>query len=68
VTAESPAPLPGSEPEEPPAVRCAMCGQPLHDRASRLWGLGPDCRAKLHLRIAPTPHTGEVDQDTLPGT
>lgn len=44
-----------------------MCGQPLRDRASRLWGLGPDCRHKLAVRTAPVPPAHEVEQDTLPG-
>ncbi|UNZ22188.1 hypothetical protein HC362_29410 [Streptomyces sp. 891-h] len=59
--------LPGSEPVAGRRVLCRMCGQPLRDRASRLWGLGPDCRHKLALRTAPTPPPQEVDQDALPG-
>ncbi|NSC20405.1 hypothetical protein FM076_03900 [Streptomyces albus subsp. chlorinus] len=69
--------LPGSEPEEGGEdlpgraargrVVCRMCGQPLRDRASRLWGLGPDCRHKLAVRTAPVPPAHEVEQDTLPG-
>ncbi|MDJ1135625.1 DUF6011 domain-containing protein [Streptomyces iconiensis] len=60
--------LPGSEPVAGRRVLCRMCGQPLRDRASRIWGLGPDCRHKLALRTAPA-RTGqdEVPQDTLPG-
>ncbi|UNS95709.1 DUF6011 domain-containing protein [Streptomyces tubbatahanensis] len=70
------APLPGSEPVEEPegtqgnsprSVLCRMCGQPLRDRASRLWGLGPACRHKLAVRTAPVPPAHEVAQDTLPG-
>ncbi|MBO8195966.1 hypothetical protein ITI46_30610 [Streptomyces oryzae] len=59
--------MPGSEPVAALRVLCRMCGQPLRDRASRLWGLGPDCRHKLAVRTAPTPPQREVDQDTLPG-
>ncbi|WP_147266718.1 DUF6011 domain-containing protein [Streptomyces diacarni] len=70
------APLPGSEPVEesestqgnsPKNVVCRMCGQPLRDRASRLWGLGPACRHKLAVRTAPVPPAHEVAQETLPG-
>ncbi|MFI0862337.1 DUF6011 domain-containing protein [Streptomyces smyrnaeus] len=61
------APLPGSEPVSGRRVLCRMCGQPLRDRASRLWGLGPDCRRKLAVRSAPAPARHEVDQDALPG-
>ena len=59
--------LPGSEPVGGRRVLCRMCGQPLRDRASRVWGLGPDCRHKLALRTAPAPPLGEVAQDPLPG-
>ena len=67
-------PLPGTDPG-PGAdadgrkrhVTCALCGAPLRDRTSRLWGLGRDCRRKLHLRAAPAPPVTEVDQETLPG-
>ncbi|MGP3988197.1 DUF6011 domain-containing protein [Streptomyces sp. 3N207] len=59
--------LPDSEPVPGRRVLCRMCGQPLRDRASRLWGLGPDCRHKLAVRSAPTPPRREVDQDALPG-
>lgn len=62
-----PEPLPDSHPVEGRRVLCRMCGQPLRDRASRMWGLGPDCRHKLALRSAPVPPLHEVDQDTLPG-
>lgn len=48
-------------------VTCRACGQPLRDRVSRMWGLGPDCRAKYALRTAPAPPAHEVAQDTLPG-
>ncbi|MGW8375472.1 DUF6011 domain-containing protein [Actinacidiphila sp. SB3-2] len=70
---DAPVPMPESEllPDSAPVtgrrVLCRMCGQPLRDRASRLWGLGPDCRHKLSLRTAPSPPQHEVDQDTLPG-
>jgi hypothetical protein len=60
-------PLPDSRPVEGRRVLCRMCGQPLRDRASRLWGLGPDCRHKLALRTAPRPPLHDVDQDMLPG-
>lgn len=69
--------LPGSAPAEAaPQDRagdgapshCRMCGHPLRDRVSRMWGLGPDCRTKLRLRLAPVPPDVEIDQDTLPGT
>jgi len=60
--------LSDTAPHEPPAVRCRMCGHLLHDRASRLWGLGPDCRARLRLRTARDPGVFEVEQDTIPGT
>ncbi|GAA2620447.1 DUF6011 domain-containing protein [Streptomyces axinellae] len=59
--------LPDSEPVAGRRVLCRMCGQPLRDRASRIWGLGPDCRHKLAVRTAPTPPVTEVEQDTLPG-
>jgi hypothetical protein len=59
--------LPQSEPTPARRVLCRMCGQPLRDRASRLWGLGPDCRHKLAVRTAPTPPGHEVDQEALPG-
>ncbi|MFI7241199.1 DUF6011 domain-containing protein [Streptomyces qinglanensis] len=59
--------LPDSRPVGGRRVLCRMCGQPLRDRASRLWGLGPDCRHKLSLRTAPEPPRREVDQDVLPG-
>ncbi|WP_369203333.1 DUF6011 domain-containing protein [Streptomyces sp. PU-14G] len=68
--------LPGSEPVEEPGsnpaagpknVLCRMCGQPLRDRDSRLWGLGPACRHKLAVRTAPVPPAQEVAQDALPG-
>ena len=63
-----PLPADGDEPDgRGQRVVCGMCGAPLRDRTSRLWGLGRDCRKKLHLRAAPTPATGDVDQDTLPG-
>lgn len=68
--AAGPAPeseLPGSEPVTGRRVLCRMCGQPLRDRASRIWGLGPDCRGKLALRTAPAPPRDEVPQDPLPG-
>ncbi|MBO8188569.1 hypothetical protein JW592_24310 [Streptomyces sp. DW4-2] len=65
--ADEPTVLPGSEPVSGRRVLCRMCGQPLRDRASRLWGLGPDCRHKLALRTAPAPPSQEVDQDALPG-
>lgn len=50
-----------------PRVACRLCGRPLHDREARLWGLGPDCRAKLALRTAPRPPEHPVEQDPLPG-
>ncbi|MFR9675022.1 DUF6011 domain-containing protein [Streptomyces sp. TR06-5] len=50
-----------------PRVTCGMCGAPLRDRTSRLWGLGRDCRRKLELRAAPAPPRVDVEQDTLPG-
>ncbi|GAB2874651.1 DUF6011 domain-containing protein [Streptomyces mayteni] len=50
-----------------PRVTCRLCGRPLHDREARLWGLGPDCRAKLALRQAPRPPERPVEQDPLPG-
>ncbi|WP_326692384.1 MULTISPECIES: DUF6011 domain-containing protein [unclassified Streptomyces] len=59
--------LPGSELVEGRRVLCRMCGQPLRDRASRIWGLGPDCRHKLAVRTAPAPPAHEVEQDALPG-
>jgi len=65
---EDPQMLPGAEPA--PGTRhvtCRGCGQPLRDRVSRMWGLGPDCRAKYALRTAPAPPAHEVDQEPLPG-
>ncbi|CAM2964620.1 DUF6011 domain-containing protein [Streptomyces albus] len=59
--------LPGGEATPGRRVLCRMCGQPLRDRASRLWGLGPDCRHKLALRTAPPPPVRDVEQDPLPG-
>ncbi|MDT0321739.1 DUF6011 domain-containing protein [Streptomyces millisiae] len=50
-----------------PRVTCRLCGRPLHGREARLWGLGPDCRAKLALRQAPRPPERPVEQDPLPG-
>ncbi|NLU70398.1 DUF6011 domain-containing protein [Streptomyces sp. HNM0574] len=64
---EEPVPLPGTDPEEGRRAVCRMCGQPLRDRTSRMWGLGPDCRTKLAVRIAPRPDGHEVEQDRLPG-
>ncbi|MGW5018712.1 MULTISPECIES: DUF6011 domain-containing protein [Streptomyces] len=60
-------PLPGSEPREGRRVLCRMCGNPLRDRVSRVWGLGPDCRHKLAVRTAPAPPGRPVDQEPLPG-
>lgn len=61
---------PHVRPEKPLPVHVLEVrhGAPLRDRTSRLWGLGRDCRRKLRLRAAPTPATGDVEQDTLPGT
>lgn len=66
-----PQPLPGADeapPEQPPEVLCALCGRPLHDRLARQWRLGPECREKLKLRLAPSPPPHEPAQETLPGT
>ncbi|MBA0050467.1 hypothetical protein E0L36_06015 [Streptomyces sp. AJS327] len=61
-------PLPDSVPEPPDARHCRMCGAVLRDRVSRMWGLGPDCRAKVRLRLAPDPPPNETEQEALPGT
>jgi hypothetical protein len=62
--------LPGEAPDgdRPRVVVCRLCGRPLRDREARLWGLGPECRAKLALRTAPRPPGHPVEQDPLPGT
>lgn len=68
-----PATLPGfagsDEPvPERPRVLCRLCGRPLNDPESRLWGLGEGCRNKLDTRSAPRPAAHDVEQDQLPGT
>ena len=67
VTEEQPT-LPDSEPVRPGPAHCRVCGHPLRDRVSRIWGLGPDCRDRLRLRLAPRPPDVEIEQDPLPGT
>ncbi|WP_016908080.1 DUF6011 domain-containing protein [Streptomyces xiaopingdaonensis] len=59
--------LPGTAPDEPEPLRCRMCGHPLRDRVSRRWGLGPECRRRLRMRLAPVPGPFEPAQDPLPG-
>jgi len=48
-------------------VRCGLCGHPLHDPASRAWGMGEDCRRKLGERTAPAVRRFEVEQEGLFG-
>jgi hypothetical protein len=71
MTAESPDPdalTPLPEPAEGlPVVPCAECDEPLHDRVSRLYRLGPRCRRKLGIRIGPGLRGHEVPQDGLFG-
>lgn len=70
-TDADPLPLPGLDDEPPvegrPRVTCRLCGRPLTDRHGRLYGLGPDCRRKLHVRTVPRPPEHDVKQDALPG-
>lgn len=57
-------PLPGSAlPAERRVVRCSRCKRPLEDAVSRLYELGPECRALVPL----TPRGWVVEQDALPG-
>ena len=57
-------PLPDSvPPAERRMVRCLRCGRPLLDAESRLYELGPECRAVVPL----TPRGWVVEQDALPG-
>ncbi|MCZ4124723.1 DUF6011 domain-containing protein [Streptomyces sp. H39-S7] len=51
-----------------PRVLCRLCGRPLNDPESRLWGLGEGCRNKLDTRSAPRPAANDVEQERLPGT
>lgn len=56
-------PLPDSALPERRVVRCRVCRRPLHDAESRLYELGPECRAVVPL----TPRGFDVEQDELPG-
>lgn len=65
------APLPGLDDPGPvggrSVVRCGMCGRPLTDPAARRWGLGEQCRHKLHPGPAVrTPGRFDVEQEELP--
>lgn len=66
-----PQPLPGLLPDAEPLavgprrVTCRLCGHPLTDRASRRWGVGRDCRRKLHARGIRGPGRFDVEQDGL---
>lgn len=65
-----PQPLPGLDEAPPEGLRVVvrvLCGRPLHDRIARQWRLGPECREKLKLRLAPSPPPHEPAQETLPG-
>ncbi|MFX4292309.1 DUF6011 domain-containing protein [Streptomyces bohaiensis] len=60
--------LPGVPPGDPrPPALCRLCGRRLTTALARQWQLGEGCRAKLHIREAPIPRTGDVRQDALPG-
>lgn len=55
------------QPGRPP-VRCGMCRRELHDHASRLLGVGPECARKVGLDgSGPRLATFTVEQDTIPG-
>lgn len=57
-------PLPDSAPPaERRVVRCLRCSRPLLDPESRLYRLGPECRAMVPL----TPRGFDVEQEELPG-
>ncbi|MEV1006662.1 DUF6011 domain-containing protein [Streptomyces sp. NPDC049881] len=66
--ADEPALLPLPDGGRRPPVTCRLCGRRLYGREARMWGLGPECRAKLAVRVAPLPPEHPVEQETLPGT
>lgn len=51
----------------PSLIRCRHCRRPVHDPLSRMWAMGPECRRRWRVRIAPTPPRSDVQQDALPG-